>query len=176
MSSMDVEGNSGTERDFLEKLDAGQVIKGVVSSIADFGAFVDLGAAEGLISVPQLSWSRIDHPSEVVHVGQEVTVTILNIDLERAQIWLSLKSLQPDPFQVFARTQLGNILHGHVTKLTPIGVFVRVDKDVEGLIPASEFTRDGAGMPRQAPKIGDEIIVRVAGINVDKRRVGLQFP
>ncbi|MEU9887495.1 S1 RNA-binding domain-containing protein [Sphaerisporangium sp. NPDC051011] len=173
---MNAEGNGGAERGFLEKLDAGQVIKGVVSSVVDFGAFVDLGATEGLISVTQLSWSPIDHPSDVVHVGQEVTLTILNIDLERARIWLSLKSLQPDPFQVFARTQLGNILHGHVTKLTPIGVFVRVDKDVEGLLPASEFTRDGADLSRRAPKIGEGIIVRVAAINVDKRRVALQFP
>ncbi|GAA3077233.1 hypothetical protein GCM10017600_08080 [Streptosporangium carneum] len=168
---------SDARRAFLDTLQNGQVRKGVVSSVANFGAFVDLGGADGLVRVPNLSWRRFDHPSEVVQVGQEITVTVLHVDMEREQVSLSLKALQPDPLQQFARTQLGRVLSGHVTKVTPIGVFVGVHEDVEGLVPLSEFTAHHIDDPEHVLQLGDEVVVQVVDINIDTRRVSfvLQF-
>lgn len=151
----------------LGVLERGQVCKGVVTSVERFGAFVDLGGVEGVVTVVNLAWTRFDHPSEIVRVGQEVTVTVLDVDVERGRVSLSLKDLQPDPFQEFARTQLGRTLHGRVTKVTPIGVFVGVEGGVEGLVPLSELTEG-------TPEVGDEMVVQVATINVDRRRVGFR--
>ncbi|GIH29732.1 hypothetical protein Aph01nite_80420 [Acrocarpospora phusangensis] len=176
MVSINEGGDCGAERVFLDSLEVGQVIKGSVSLMTDFGAYVDLGPMEGLIRSLNLSWSRINHPSEVVCVGQEVTVTILHIDLADAQILLSRKSLLHDPFQDFARTQLGNLVEGRVTKVTPIGLFVEVGEGVEGLLPESELTKDGVGSSRGVLKAGDHISVEVATINYGERRVALRFP
>ncbi|MEV5407522.1 S1 RNA-binding domain-containing protein [Thermopolyspora sp. NPDC052614] len=173
---MNEEPDADAKRDFLTGLEVGQVVRGRIFHVENFGAFVDLGMVEGLITVPQLSWGHIDHPADIVRVGQEVTVTVLDIDLARAQIWLSLKSLQPDPFKDFARTQLDNTVRGQVSKVTPIGVFVRVGEGVEGLLPTSELTRGGTGDRDRMPEVGDEVSVRIATINYGKRRVGLLNP
>src|SRR5699024_12173621 len=114
--------------EYLHQLQKGQVRKGVVSSIVNFGAFVDLGGVDGLVHVSELSWKHIDHPSEVVEVGQEVTVEVLDVDLDRERVPLSLKATQEDPGQGFARTHaLGQTAPGKVTKRTPFGAFARVD-------------------------------------------------
>src|SRR5262252_2034048 len=108
---------------------------GVVSSIVNFGAFVDLGGVDGLVHVSELSWKHIDHPSEVVEVGQEVTVEVLDVDLDRERVSLSLKATQEDPWRQFARThQIGQVVPGRVTKLVPFGAFVRVQDGIEGLV------------------------------------------
>src|SRR5699024_6502298 len=118
----------------------GQVRTGTVSSIVNFGAFVDLGGVDGLVHVSELSWKHIDHPSEVVEVGQEVTVEVLDVDMDRERVSLSLKATQEDPWQVFARTHaLGQIVPGKVTKLVPFGAFVRVEDGIEGLVHISEL-------------------------------------
>src|ERR1700733_6183910 len=110
--------------EFLVNLKPGEVRKGVVSSVVNFGAFVDLGGMDGLVHVSELSWKHIDHPGEVVEVGQEVTVEVLDVDMDRERVSLSLKSTQEDPWQQFARThQIGQVVPGRVTKLVPFGAF-----------------------------------------------------
>ncbi|MGB2737327.1 MAG: 30S ribosomal protein S1, partial [Candidatus Nanopelagicales bacterium] len=130
---------SQVRHDFLNELQKGQVRSGVVSSIVNFGAFVDLGGVDGLVHVSELSWKHIDHPSEVVEVGQEVTVEVLDVDMDRERVSLSLKATQEDPWQQFARTHAtGQVVPGRVTKLVPFGAFVRVDDGIEGLVHISE--------------------------------------
>jgi len=120
---------SEVRQNFLNTLQKGQIRKGVVSSIVNFGAFVDLGGVDGLVHVSELSWKHIDHPGEVVEVGQEVTVEVLDVDMDRERVSLSLKSTQEDPWQQFARThQIGQVVPGRVTKLVPFGAFVRVEE------------------------------------------------
>ena len=161
---------SEARRDFLESLEQGEVRTGVVSSIERFGALVDIGGVDGLVGVPELSWRRFSAVSDVVEVGQEVTVTVLGVDMRRSQVALSLKALWQDPLVDFARTHLGRVVQGPVTKVVPFGVFVRVHEDVEGLVPLAEFTgRDGGLVPQD----GAELVVEVVDINLLKRRVKL---
>src|SRR6476660_2742840 len=129
---------SEVRSEFLNQLGKGQVRKGVVSSIVNFGAFVDLGGVDGLVHVSELSWKHIDHPSEVVEVGQEVTVEVLDVDLDRERVSLSLKATQEDPWRQFARTHaITQIVPVKVTKLVPFGAFVRVEDGIEGLVHIS---------------------------------------
>ena len=125
---------------FLNNLAKGQIRNGVVSSIVNFGAFVDLGGVDGLVHVSELSWHHIDHPSEVVEVGTEVTVEVLEVDMERERVSLSLKSTQEDPWQAFARMHgIGQVVPGTVTKLVPFGAFIQVAEGIEGLVHISEL-------------------------------------
>lgn len=161
---------------FLSTLQKGQVRKGVVSSIVNFGAFVDLGGVDGLVHVSELSWKHIDHPSEVVQVGQEVTVEVLDVDFDRERVSLSLKATQEDPWQTFARThKIGQIVPGKVTKLVPFGVFVRVEDGIEGLVHVSELATRHVEVPEQVAKIGDEIFVKVFDIDLERRRISLSL-
>lgn len=161
---------------FLSTLQKGQVRKGVVSSIVNFGAFVDLGGVDGLVHVSELSWKHIDHPSEVVSVGQEVTVEVLDVDFDRERVSLSLKATQEDPWQTFARThKIGQIVPGKVTKLVPFGVFVRVEDGIEGLVHVSELASRHVEVPEQVTKIGDEIFVKVIDIDLERRRISLSL-
>lgn len=161
---------------FLSTLQKGQVGKGVVSSIVNFGAFVDLGGVDGLVHVSELSWKHIDHPSEVVQVGQEVTVEVLDVDFDRERVSLSLKATQEDPWQTFARThKIGQIVPGKVTKLVPFGVFVRVEDGIEGLVHVSELATRHVEVPEQVAKIGDEIFVKVIDIDLERRRISLSL-
>jgi small subunit ribosomal protein S1 len=122
----------------------------VSSSIVNFGAFVDLGGVDGLVHVSELSWKHIDHPSEVVEVGQDVTVEVLDVDMDRERVSLSLKATQEDPWQTFARThQIGHIVPGKVTKLVPFGAFVRVGEGIEGLVHVSELAERHVEIPEQ---------------------------
>src|SRR5207237_343805 len=118
---------------FLESLQKGERRKGTVSSIVNFGAFVDLGGVDGLVHVSELSWKHVDHPSEVVQVGQEVDVEVLDVDLERERVSLSLKATMEDPWREFERKHAtGEVVTGTVTKLVPFGAFVRVGEGIEG--------------------------------------------
>ena len=154
----------------------GQVRKGVVSSIVNFGAFVDLGGVDGLVHVSELSWKHIDHPSEVVEVGQEVTVEVLDVDMDRERVSLSLKATQEDPWQQFARThQIGQVVPGKVTKLVPFGAFVRVDEGIEGLVHISELAERHVEIPEQVVQVGDDIFVKVIDIDLERRRICLSL-
>ena len=161
---------------FLQTLQKGQIRTGVVSSIVNFGAFVDLGGVDGLVHVSELSWKHIDHPSEVVEVGQEVTVEVLDVDFDRERVSLSLKATQEDPWQAFARTHaIGQVVPGKVTKLVPFGAFVRVEDGIEGLVHISELAQRHVEVPEQVAKVGDEVFVKVIDMDLDRRRISLSL-
>ena len=167
---------SEVRSEFLHQLQKGQVRKGVVSSIVNFGAFVDLGGVDGLVHVSELSWKHIDHPSEVVTVGDEVTVEVLDVDLDRERVSLSLKATQEDPWRVFARTHaIGQIVPGKVTKLVPFGAFVRVEEGIEGLVHISELAERHVEVPDQIVTVGQELMVKVIDIDLERRRISLSL-
>jgi small subunit ribosomal protein S1 len=167
---------SEVRSEFLNQLQKGQVRKGVVSSIVNFGAFVDLGGVDGLVHVSELSWKHIDHPNEVVEVGQEVTVEVLDVDMERERVSLSLKATQEDPWRQFARTHaIGQIVPGKVTKLVPFGAFVRVDEGIEGLVHISELAERHVEIPEQVVQVNDDVMVKVIDIDLDRRRISLSL-
>ena len=167
---------SEVRTNFLQTLQKGQVRTGVVSSIVNFGAFVDLGGVDGLVHVSELSWKHIDHPSEVVEVGNEVTVEVLEVDFDRERVSLSLKKTQEDPWQAFARTHaIGQVVPGKVTKLVPFGAFVRVEDGIEGLVHISELAQRHVELPDQVVKVGEEVFVKVIDIDLERRRISLSL-
>ncbi|MDP9394474.1 MAG: 30S ribosomal protein S1 [Actinomycetota bacterium] len=167
---------SEVRQTFLTTLQKGQVRSGVVSSIVNFGAFVDLGGVDGLVHVSELSWKHIDHPSEVVEVGQEVTVEVLDVDMDRERVSLSLKATQEDPWQQFARTHaIGQVVPGKVTKLVPFGAFVRVEEGIEGLVHISELAERHVEIPEQVVQVNDTIFVKVIDIDLERRRISLSL-
>ena len=167
---------SEVRTEFLHKLQEGQVRKGVVSSIVNFGAFVDLGGVDGLVHVSELSWKHIDHPSEVVEVGQEVEVEVLHVDRERERVSLSLKATQEDPWRQFARKHaIQQIVPGKVTKLVPFGAFVRVEDGIEGLVHISELSERHVEIPEQVVQVGSEVMVKVIDIDLERRRISLSI-
>jgi small subunit ribosomal protein S1 len=170
------ESQSEGRKKFLESLQKGERRKGVVSSIVNFGAFVDLGGVDGLVHVSELSWKHVDHPSEVVQVGQEVEVEVLDVDLERERVSLSLKATQEDPWREFERKyQVGEIIDGQVTKLVPFGAFVRVAPGIEGLVHISELSEQHVDSPESVLSVGDDVRVKVIEIDVARRRISLSM-
>ena len=161
----------------LDRLKEGDVYDGIISSIADFGAFVDLGGADGLIHLSELSWNRVNHPNEVVAVGDNVKVQILSVDQERRRIGLSLRRLQPQPWDVVNETyEVGQVVRGRITKLVNFGAFARLEKDgIEGLIHVSELTDRRITHPKEVVSEGDEFELRIIRIDTDKRRMGLSL-
>jgi small subunit ribosomal protein S1 len=154
----------------IDSLSQGQVIKGCVSSVVPFGAFVDLDGIDGLIHISELSWDHIDHPSEVLSVGDDVEVQILEVDKSRQRISLGYKQLQPDPWtKSVSKYNMGDILKGTVSRIVPFGVFVSVCDGVEGLIHVSEFDAEH----KNAVSDGQEIEVKLIEIDSDKRRLSL---
>jgi small subunit ribosomal protein S1 len=170
------ESQSEGRKKFLESLQKGERRKGTVSSIVNFGAFVDLGGVDGLVHVSELSWKHVDHPSEVVAVGQEVEVEILDVDLERERVSLSLKATQEDPWKEFERKyQAGEIIEGQVTKLVPFGAFVRVAAGIEGLVHISELSDQHVDSPESVLSVGDQVRVKVIEVDVARRRISLSM-
>ncbi len=162
--------------EFLANLKPGEVRSGVVSSVVNFGAFVDLGGMDGLVHVSELSWKHVDHPSSVVQVGDEVTVQVLDVDLERERISLSLKATQQDPWQEFADGhQMGELVYGRVTKLVPFGAFVQVGDGIEGLVHISEMAVHHVEAPEQVVTPGEELWVKIIDIDLDRRRISLSI-
>jgi small subunit ribosomal protein S1 len=161
----------------LEALKEGDSYEGVISSIADFGAFVDLGGADGLIHLSELSWNRVNHPAEVVKVGDKVKVQILSVDLDRRRIGLSMRRLMPQPWEVISKTyEVGQIVRGRITKLVNFGAFARLDSDgVEGLIHISELSDKRVTHPKEVVNEGEEYELRIIRIDTDKRRMGLSL-
>jgi small subunit ribosomal protein S1 len=166
-----------TQKDrLLSELRPGDVLKGMVTSIASFGAFVDLGGADGLIHLSELAWHRVEHPSEVLRVGQEVQVYVLNIDEERKRIGLSLRRLQAEPWsQVNDTYVVGQVVNATITKLTNFGAFAKIDDNIEGLIHISELADHRVNHPKEIVQEGDELQVRVIRIDSERRRVGLSL-
>ena len=168
------ESQAEQRHEFLTSLEKGEIRTGTVSSIVNFGAFVDLGGVDGLVHVSELSWKHVDHPSEVVEVGQEVQVEVLDVDLERERVSLSLKATQEDPWRQFARThELGDIIEGRVTKLVPFGAFVEVDDAIEGLVHISEIAEHHVEKAEDEVSVHDRVPVKIIDIDLDRRRISL---
>jgi small subunit ribosomal protein S1 len=162
----------------LTEIKAGEVRKGHVISLAEFGAFVDIGGADGLVHLSELSWKHITHPNEVLHVGQEVEVIVLNVDHDRKRIGLSLKRREDDPWTLIQRKyQIGQLITGTITKLAKFGAFARVDgeDEIEGLIHVSELSDGHIEHPREVVSEGQTLTLRVIKIEPDKRRMGLSL-
>jgi len=161
----------------LQELQVDEVRDGVVISLCDFGAFVDLGGADGLVHLSELSWRRVSHPSEVLKVGDEVKVKVLNVDRDRRRIGLSLKRLEADPWSTIEeRYHIDQLVEGTVTKLVKFGAFARIfDDDIEGLIHLSELSDERITHPREVVQEGDVRTLRVIRIDSDRRRIGLSL-
>ena len=170
------QSQSASRTTFLNQLQKGQVRSGVISSIVNFGAFVDLGGVDGLVHVSELSWKHIDHPSEVVEVGDEVTVEVLEVDFERERVSLSLKATQEDPWQAFARTNsINQVVNGEVTKLVPFGAFIKVFEGIEGLVHISELAERHVEIPEQVVQVGDKLFAKIIDIDLERRRISLSL-
>jgi small subunit ribosomal protein S1 len=162
----------------LEDLAVGEVRTGRVISVADFGAFVDLGGADGLVHLTEITWQHITHPREVLEVGQEVEVQVINIDRENKRIGLSMKRQEDDPWlRVVQQYEIGQLVQATVTKLTKFGAFARlVDApEIEGLIHISELADYRVSHPREVVLVGDVVTLRIIKINIDQRRLGLSL-
>ena len=163
-------------QDILNKLVKGMILPGTVSSIVEFGAFVDLGGIDGLVHISELSWSHVNHPSEVVAVGDKVEVQVLDVDLGRERISLGLKQTQDDPWkQLVKEFQIGAIVDGKVTKIVPFGSFIEIGNNVEGLVHISEMARGHVEKPEDVVKVGDAIKVKIMDVDLDRRRISLSI-
>ena len=162
--------------EFLDNLKPGERRKGIVSSVVNFGAFVDLGGMDGLVHVSELSWKHVDHPSSVVTVGDEIDIEVLEVDLDRERISLSLKATQQDPWQEFANAhRVGELVYGRVTKLVPFGAFVQVGESIEGLVHISEMSSHHIDLPEQVVTPGEELWVKIIDLDLQRRRISLSI-
>ncbi len=170
------EARKAERQEILSKLQVGMRLKGTVSSIVDFGAFVDLGGIDGLVHISELSWNHVNHPSEVVKVGDEVEVEVLDVDLQRERISLGLKQTTPDPWiQLVENYPVGTIVDGKVTKIVPFGAFVELGDSIEGLVHISEMAGRHIDTPAQVVHAGDDVKVKVMEINPERRRISLSM-
>jgi small subunit ribosomal protein S1 len=163
-------------QEILESMEVGQVRKGAITSIADFGAFVDVDGVDGLVHISELSWNHVKHPSEVVEVNQEVDVEILDIDREKQRLSLGLKQTQKDPWMEKIKNYSNkDIINGKVTRIVKFGLFVQIEDGLEGLVHISELADEPVRRPSDVAKIGDEVIVRIIDIDFDKRRMAFSI-
>jgi len=163
-------------RELLEQLREGEVRHGRVTSLTHFGAFVDLGGVDGLIHISELAWRHVKHPSEVLKVGDEIDVYVLSVDRERGRVGLSLRRLQPKPWEtVLERYAIGQVVEGTVTKIAPFGAFVRLEDGIEGLVHISELADRRVEHPREVVKEGETIRVRILRIDPEAKRMGLSL-
>ena len=160
----------------LDDLAPGKTVTGVVSNIVDFGAFVDLDGIDGLIHISELSWSHVNHPSELLEIGQEVEVKVLDVDRDRQRISLGLKQTQADPWQrVLESYQQGDVVHGRATKVVTFGAFVEILQGVEGLVHISELAERHIENPREIVSQSDHVLVRIIEIDAERRRLSLSM-
>jgi small subunit ribosomal protein S1 len=160
--------------EILDKLEPGQIIEGDISNIVDFGAFVDLEGIDGLIHISELSWSHVNHPSEILSIGDKVRVKVLDIDRDRQRISLGLKQTQEDPWQTALSTyKEGDVVEGTVTKIVAFGAFVEIMSGVEGLVHISELSQQHVESPTEVVRPGDEVKVQVLEVDDSRRRLSL---
>jgi small subunit ribosomal protein S1 len=160
----------------LDRLNPGDVVDGQISNIVDFGAFVDLDGMDGLIHISELSWSHVNHPSEVLEIGQNVKVKVLDIDRERQRISLGLKQTQTDPWQqVLEQYSEGDVVEGRVTKVVTFGAFVEILPGVEGLVHISELAQHHVENPREVVSQADLVSVKIIEVDADRRRLSLSL-
>jgi len=160
----------------LEELEEGVVRSGRVTSLADFGAFVNIEGADGLVHLSEISWDRIQHPNEVLEIGQEVEVKVISVDFDRKRIGLSIRQLQDDPWKKkVAHLRDGSLVEGTITHLTKFGAFARISEDLEGLIHVSELSEQRIAHPKEVVREGDVVTLRVIRIDTERRRIGLSL-
>ena len=160
----------------LDRLAPGDVVEGQISNIVDFGAFVDLDGMDGLIHISELSWSHVNHPSEVLEIGQTVKVKVLDIDRDRQRISLGLKQTQTDPWQqVLDSYGEGDVVQGRVTKVVTFGAFVEILPGVEGLVHISELAQHHVENPREVVSQGDLVNVKIIEVDAERRRLSLSL-
>ncbi|MHB8925383.1 MAG: 30S ribosomal protein S1 [Coriobacteriia bacterium] len=163
-------------QDILGKLVKGMILPGTVSSIVDFGAFVDLGGIDGLVHISELSWSHVNHPSEVVSVGDKVEVQVLDVDLDRERISLGLKQTQDDPWKQLVKDFVpGTIVSGKVTKIVPFGAFVEIGDGVEGLVHISEMAKGHVEKGVDVGGGGTEVQIKIMDVDTERRRISLSL-
>lgn len=168
--------NAETRQDLLAHLREGETVRGRVTNLTDFGAFVDLGGVEGLIHISELSWSRVVHPNDIVKPGEEIEVIILNIDPDNARFALSLKRLKRDPWRTAEqRYQAGQLVEGSVSNVTSFGAFVLLEEELEGLIHISELAEGAFLHPRNVVRVGDQVTARVLHVDSAKKRLALSL-
>jgi small subunit ribosomal protein S1 len=166
----------GQKDRLLSTLRKGDTLQGVITSLASFGAFVDLGGADGLIHLSELSWHRVEHPSEVVHVGQEVQVYVLNVDEDRKRIALSLRRLTPEPWSVVTENYaVGQVVNATITKITSFGAFAKIGDSIEGLVHISELADYRVNHPKEIVHEGDQVRVRIIRLDPQRRRIALSL-
>jgi small subunit ribosomal protein S1 len=160
----------------IDELEEGKTYTGRVTSVADFGAFVNINGADGLVHLSEVSWERVQHPNEVVNIGDEVKVKVISIDRDKKRIGLSIKALQEDPWhENVKRFKVGQLLEGTITRLTKFGAFARLEDEIEGLIHISELSENRINHPKEAVKEGDTLTLRIIRIDADQRRIGLSL-
>jgi small subunit ribosomal protein S1 len=170
------EERRGAREQILDRMNVSDLVTGTISNIVDFGAFVDLEGIDGLIHISELSWSHVNHPSEVLTIAQKVEVRVLDIDRDRQRISLGLKQTQKDPWQqVFENRQVNEIVHGRVTKLVSFGAFVEIEEGVEGLIHISELAQHHVEDPSEIVRPGQEVNVKIIEIDPERRRLSLSL-
>lgn len=166
----------GQKDRLLSELKRGDVLNGTVTSLAAFGAFVDIGGADGLIHLSEIAWQRLEHPAEVLHMGQEVQVYVLGVDDEKKRIALSLRRLTPEPWSVIDQRYVsGQVVIAKITKLTNFGAFAKIDDTIEGLIHISELADYRITHPKEVVHEGDEVHVRIMRIDAERRRIALSL-
>lgn len=160
----------------LSELEIGKTYTGRVTSLADFGAFVNVNGADGLVHLSELSWERVQHPSDILEVGQEVKVKVINIDHEKKRIGLSIRQLEEDPWRAkIAKYSVGQLVEGVITRLAKFGAFARIEGDLEGLIHISEISDHRINHPKEALKEGDVKTLRIIRIDTEQHRIGLSL-
>ncbi len=170
------ESRQSLKERIIEELHEGEIRTGRVTSLAEFGAFVNINGADGLVHLSEISWERIQHPSEALEVGQEVKVKIISIDREKKRIGLSIRALQDDPWQdKVGKFKVGMLVEGVITRLTKFGAFARLEGDVEGLIHISEISENRIEHPKEVLHEGDVVNLRVIRIDPEQRRIGLSL-
>ena len=160
----------------IEKLEIGEVRTGRITSLADFGAFVNINGADGLVHLSEISWDRIRHPGDLLKIGQEIEVQVISIDEEKRHIGLSIRRLQDDPWQEqIEGLRVGQLVEAKITRLTKFGAFARLTSDIEGLIHISELSEDHIEHPKEVLHEGDEVTLRIIKIEQDSHRIGLSL-
>ena len=158
----------------MEEIDIGEVRTGKVTSLAEFGAFVNLQGADGLVHLSEISWEHIKHPNELLKVGDEVKVKIISLDRERKRIGLSIRQCESDPWEEYvADYKVGQLIEGEITRITKFGAFAKVDDNIEGLIHISEISDKRIEHPKEVLEVGDVMALRIIKIDTERRRVGL---
>jgi small subunit ribosomal protein S1 len=170
------ESRASMKERVIGELEEGKVYSGRVTSLADFGAFVNINGADGLVHLSELSWDRLQHPKELLEVGQEVKVKVINIDKEKKRIGLSMRALQDDPWKSrVEKFSVGQLVEGVITRLTKFGAFARLEGDIEGLIHISELSENRVEHPKEVLKEGDVKTLRVIRIDPEQHRIGLSL-